>query len=293
MLKIILYTLLISCCFSCKFYNQNIMFKTPANIKSSKPIIEALIKNAEGNYLIQKGDHLEVRVYTAEGEEIINPRALMVGNPSAIGQNGQMMMPQQGGGGMMGGGAMGGGTVGMGGGFQTPQFPLDYPDFIVQQTGMINIPKLGYVKVDGLTLVQTDSLLSSAYSKFYEKPFIRTRYNNKRVVVFRGAIGTVLPLRTENMNLIEVLALTGGMPNEQRARNIRLIRGDLKDPDVYVIDLSTMKGVTAQNLLVQPNDIIYVEPVRKAIIEQIGDLSPILSLFTSIITLVLVLRTTR
>ncbi len=287
MVKIILYTFLMCFCFGCKFYNQNIMFKTPTNIKSSKPIIEALIKDAEGNYLIQKGDHLEVRVYTAEGEEIINPRAAMVGLPAGLG------------GGMIGQGGMGGGGAPMvaggggGGGFQTQLMPLDYPDFTVQQSGMINIPKLGYVKVEGLTLVQTDSLLSKAYSKFYEKPFVRSRYNNKRIVIFRGATGIVLPLRSENMNLIEVLGLTGGMPNDQRAKNIRLIRGDLKDPDVYVIDLSTIKGITAQNLLVQPNDIIYVEPVRKAIIEQIGDLSPILSLFTSILTLVLVLRSTR
>lgn len=267
------------------------MFKTPTNIKSSKLLIEARIRDAEGNYLIQKGDHLEVRVYTAEGEEIINPRAAFVGLPNNLAGGMGMGMGQ--GMGMPAQGTPTQGAGGVGGGFQSQMFPLDYPDFTVQQNGMINIPKLGFVKVEGLTLVQTDSLLVSGYSKFYEKPFVRSRYNNKRVVVFRGAIGTVLPLRSENMNLIEILGLTGGMPNDQRARNIRIIRGDLKDPDVYVVDLSTMKGVTAQNLLIQPNDIIYVEPVRKAIIEQIGDLSPILSLFTSIITLVLVLRTTR
>jgi polysaccharide export outer membrane protein len=289
MSKIVIYILLLASFSGCRLYNQNIMFRTEKSIKSSKPIIEAMINRAEKNYIVQIGDHIEVRLYTAEGEEIINPRAAMVGIPNGqqiqvggqMGQGGMMMQSNM----MM--------QQGAGNGFQSPQFPLDYPDFTVWQSGQINLPKLGLVKIEGLTLMQVDSTLSLMYNKFFEKSYVRSRFNNKRVVVFRGATGTVIPLRSENMNLLEILALTGGMPNDQRARNIRLIRGDLKDPDVYVINLSKIEGLTAQDLTIQPNDIVYVEPVRKSVFETLNDVSPLLSLITSLITFGLVLRSTR
>jgi polysaccharide export outer membrane protein len=86
------------------------------------------------------------------------------------------------------------------------------------------------------------------------------------------------------MNLIEVIALAGGANNTARVGNIRLIRGDLQKPEVYLIDLSTVEGMTRSTLQVKANDIIYIEPVSKPLRESISDIAPVLGLFSSLVS---------
>jgi polysaccharide biosynthesis/export protein len=274
--NLLYYSLLLALLASCRIYNQNIMFKTTKSILANAPLINARIKGAEKNYLIQKGDYLEIRVYTNKGEIIMNPKA--DANTLGGGMNNMQQQPflqqQQG---------------GQAGGVAGNQYPLDFPTFLIQQDGTAKIPMIGHILLENLTLNQADSLLETKFSDSFKECFVRTRYSNKRVVVFKGQAGVIYPLRQEKMNLIEILAQTGGMGNDLRASNIRLIRGlDTGNPSVYVINLRTINGLMAQNLVVEPNDIIYVEPVRKSFLEGLNDISPILSFITSLITLGLI-----
>lgn len=250
-------------CFSCRLYNQNILFKTKENVISSKTQIEQIVSRAEKNYVIQKNDYIEIRVYTNKGEIIISPTNTTQTQPAPLIQ--PNLNP-------------GAGQV------SGNQFPLIFPSFLVEQDGYAKVPMIGSVKLENLTLNQADSLLEIQFAKFYEEPFVRTRYSNKRVIVLKGQTGTIFPLVNEKVTLIEVLAQTGGVGNDLRAKNIRLIRGDLQDPTVFVIDLSTIDGLTRQNLVLEPNDIVYVEPVRKPFLESLSDINPLITLITSTAT---------
>jgi polysaccharide biosynthesis/export protein len=63
------------------------------------------------------------------------------------------------------------------------------------------------------------------------------------------------------------------------------LRGD----DVFVADFSTIEGYRKGNIIVQPGDIIYIEPVRKSFIEGVREYGPILTLITTLVTLTLVI----
>ena len=91
----------------------------------------------------------------------------------------------------------------------------------------------------------------------------------------------MVPLENENTSLIEVLALAGGVGGSKAFR-IKLIRGDLRNPQVFLIDLSTIEGLKKTNLQIVSNDIIYVEPALTLtdVNTQIG---PIISLVTTAI----------
>ena len=70
---------------------------------------------------------------------------------------------------------------------------------------------------------------------------------------------------------------------------MKLIRGDLRNPQIQLIDLSTIEGVKQSNLLLQANDIIYVEPTRNLSESILVKISPIVGLFTTIILVMTVL----
>ncbi len=208
---------------------------------------------AQQNYTIQKNDLLEIRLFSNKGEEIINDDINQ--NPLGAGA-GSTTSSGQGGSGLR---------------------------YLVQEGGSVKLPLLGNVKMEGFTLYQADSLLEKAYNNFYAEPFVETKFVNKRVIVLGAAKGQVIPLQNENMNLIEVIALAGGIDITAKVGNIRLIRGNLQNPEVYLIDLSTIEGMTQSTLLVKSNDIIYIEPISRPLRESLNDISPVLGLVSSLI----------
>src|SRR5690606_14789933 len=103
------------------------------------------------------------------------------------------------------------------------------------------LPMVGDIKLEGYSIRQADSVLSVEYGKYYYNVYVNTQIVNKRVVVL-GSVGSkVIPLENDNISVIEVLALYGGVGSDSWSNNIRLVRGDLKNPDVSILDLSTIE----------------------------------------------------
>lgn len=237
---------------SCGIYRNRILFATdqPAGLQQA-------VADTQRNYRIQEDDFLEIEVYTNRGELLIDPNFEIRKEIGVMGQQNQQQR--------------------------------QVPRYLVQQDGAATLPVVGSVPLAGLTLNQADSLLAQRYATLYEEPFVITRYTNKRVIVLGATAGQVVPLVNENTNLIEVLALAGGVTTQARTDNIRLIRGDLSNPEVQIIDLSTIQGMQAASLRVQSGDIIYVQPVQRVVSEAIRDISPVLGLITSLITLIVLI----
>lgn len=212
---------------------------------------------AERNYTIQPNDLLEIEVYTNKGERIIDPDFELMKELRA-GGGGQMLNRVK-------------------------------PQYLVQPNGEARLPMVGNIYIEGYTLYQADSLLARAYNEFYKESFVITRFVNKRVVVLGATGGQVIPLLNENINVLEVLALAGDITGRGKAHNIRLIRGDLQDPQVQLIDLSTIDGMQRASLNVQSGDIIYVEPVRRILPETIRDITPVMGLVANALTLLIVI----
>lgn len=164
--------------------------------------------------------------------------------------------------------------------------------YLVEYDGFVNLPIIGRVKVDDLTLREAEFYLEEKYAEVYIDPYVLLDVNNRRVTIFpgNGGNGRVIPLNNNNTTLIEALAQAGGIRETGRAKRVKLIRGNLKDPEVYLIDLSTIEGLKDANVILQANDIIYVEPVGVTTRQVITEIAPILSLLTGAITLYLVVE---
>lgn len=251
--RIAFFCLLISV-FGCKTYKQDIMFRTGEGYESSD--LRSAIDKAEKNYLIQVNDRVTLDVFTNKGERIIDPN-FELGIGAGANQN---LRNQQ-----------------------------DF-DYLIQVDGQVKLPILGLVELEGLTIQQAEEKLEKLYDQFYKDSYVKLTYSNKRVVVLGATGGQVVLLPNENMSLVEVVALAGGVSQDAKVDDIRLIRGELENPEVYVIDLSTIGGMQASILNVEPGDVIYIEPRRRVFFEALRDVTPILSLIASLLTLALVIE---
>lgn len=208
--------------------------------------MEKKAEEVAGNYLIQKNDLLTLNVYTNQGEKIVNP------GPEPADQ---------------------------------PQPAETRQQYLVDHEGFVKFPLVPQIKLEGFTLRQAEDALQTEYAKFYEQPFVRLNYANKRVVVLGAPGGQVIPLANENMRLTEILALSKGVTSEAKANNIRILRGNT----VLVADLSTIDGYRNQNFVIQPNDIIYIEPIRRPLSEAVRDYGPVVTVVASLATVLIVI----
>lgn len=168
-------------------------------------------------------------------------------------------------------------------------------NYTVEYDGIVNLPIIGRVEIQGKTLREAELFLEEKYEEVYIDPFIMLNVINRRVTVFpgNGGNGIVITLENNNVNLLEALALAGGIREDGKAYRVKLIRGDLRDPQVYLIDLSTIDGLKKSNIILQANDIIYVEPVGTNIRQVVVELAPILSFITTLVTLYIILDRTN
>ena len=240
---------------SCQVYRQNIILQTEADIKTEQ--FEEEVSKIEGAYKIQAGDQLNIEVYTNKGERVLDPN-LELNALTGGGGGGGMFMPDK--------------------------------IFEVLPDGTAIMPLIGKVKIEGYSIAGAQEKLLEEYSNYYIQPYVRIRPLNRRVVVLGALGGQVIPLENERMTLLEVLALSGGLNRDSRGQNIRLIRGPLEDPAVQVINLATIDGMQKANLEVLPNDIIYVEPVRRIFTESVRDIAPFVGIVTNVVTLFIVIE---
>lgn len=277
-------------CATSRLRQQNVLLRTSGAGALDTARLRDVVNRAERNYIIQPNDYLYVRVTTNKGEIIIDPNGeLMFGSPGGI--NGGTTNRQSSG---QRGGAGGRGNTQQN---QQGQQGVGQNDFLVQHDGIVTLPMIEPLKIAGYTLLQADSILQIRYSVYYKDVFVMTRVTNNRVIVMgavAGGPGQVIPLYNDNMNLLEILASAGGITGGYvgttgqggqagRADNIRLIRGSLKNPQVQIIDLTTIDGMRRASLQVEPNDIIYVEPIRRPIYETLSDAQPYFALLGTLV----------
>ena len=274
----LLTVLLFSSCASTRVYNQRAMFRlTDASGRALDTArLRVAVNRTARNYLIQPNDYLSVQVNTNKGERILDP-------------NGELQFGGTG----VGAAPIARTTTGTG----TSSGVRAATTFLVQADGTVTLPLVNRVRVSGLSLLQADSVLRTSYNKYYIDPFVLTRVTNNRIILLGAQGGRVIPLENDNMSLLEVLALAGGVDGGGgggsslyryggRADNIRIIRGDLKYPQIEQVDLTTISGMRRANLQVEPNDIIYIDPIRRPLLENITDTAPLIGVAASITSLV-------
>jgi len=211
--------------------------------------INKKISEINKQYIIQPNDLLSVDVFSNKGERIIDPDFELSSDMNFNQLNSKPEIQYQ-----------------------------------VDSEGMVKLPMVGNVTVGNQSLREAEATLEEVYKQYYSSPFINIIFLNKRVTVI-GEVNMVVPLTNEKTHLIEVLALADAVTNNSKVQNIRVVRGE----DVFVLDLSKIEGLKNTNMIVQPGDIVYVEPVRRPFVESIRDYGPVIAVVTSITAIIAIL----
>jgi polysaccharide export outer membrane protein len=159
--------------------------------------------------------------------------------------------------------------------------------YIVEENGEAKMPVIGRVTLKGLSIKEAENMLQEKYAKYYKDPFVLLRVTSRHALVFLGdgGRGVVVQLQNDHTSLFEALALAGGLSEYSKAFQIRIIRGDYKNPKVFKADISSMEGLKHSELQIYPNDIIYIDASQNFSRRLNSEFLPYISLLTSFLVL--------
>lgn len=232
--------------------NSYVMFKT----KKDEVITENIPMSPSDYYRLAVNDKISFLIFTEDGKRIIDMGASVSEDGSSSG-----------------------------GAQLTRGKDIEY---LIQKDGRAELPMIGWIELEGLSIIEVQDKLKELFSAYYVNPFIQVHVTNRRVLVFPGSGGTakVVPIINDNMTLMEAIASAGGITERGRAKKVKIMRLTDSGREVYQIDLSTIDGLMYADMVVQSNDYIYVEPTKQLSREFLKEVTPIVSLLSSAILII-------
>ncbi len=132
---------------------------------------------------------------------------------------------------------------------------------LIPRKGTVRLPLVNVVKIAGLTEDEAAAKLHKSYLQYLKNPFVSVKILNQKLFIL-GEVKSpgVVQVTNGTMSLFEALARSGDLTDDAQRTNVRIIRGGMRKPIVKEIDLSDMSSMTLTSLILQPNDIVYVQP---------------------------------
>lgn len=220
---------------ACVTHKQLVVFPSESTVFNSP---EQLLNAVE--LRIQPDDllHVSVQSFDEEAAAPFNP-----GQQTGVGMQMNMQMGQAG-----------------GIGFNGAEL---FSGFFVDREGCINFPVLGRLKVVGLTLAETERLISEGVKQYLKDGVVNVRFLNFKIT-FLGEVqrpGT-LRLSNQRVNLLEALGMAGDFTPYANRTNVLLIREQYGQRLYQRLNFQDPLLIQSPYFYLQQNDVIYVEPTQ-------------------------------
>ena len=135
--------------------------------------------------------------------------------------------------------------------------------YLVNNDGTIDFPKLGRIKVGGLTKSEAEDLIREKLGKYLQEvPIVTVRMSNYKIAVL-GEVARpgMFTVSNEKVNILEALAMAGDLTVWGLRDNVKLIRESAEGKrEIININLNDAKIITSPYYYLQQNDILYVSP---------------------------------
>ena len=134
--------------------------------------------------------------------------------------------------------------------------------YSIDETGNINMPTIGKIQVRGLTIAEANVLVQQKLNNYLREAIVFVKLVSFKITV----LGEVkrpgyFYVSNSQCTLLEGLGLGGDLTQIGNRSRIKLVRQTLQGTDVAVLDLTSSALITSPYYYLQPNDVIYVEPL--------------------------------
>ncbi|MEO8763022.1 MAG: polysaccharide biosynthesis/export family protein, partial [Ginsengibacter sp.] len=134
--------------------------------------------------------------------------------------------------------------------------------YLVDENGNISFLKIGILHVEGLTRKALKDTLEKSLIPYLKGVVVSVGFLNRHVTMLGGISPQVLPMPGDNMTILDALAASGDIADKGRSDNVLVIREKDDAKEFKRLNLTDNSIFYSPYFYLQPNDIVYVEPVK-------------------------------
>lgn len=163
---------------------------------------------------------------------------------------------------------------------------LFVPTYTIDQEGNIDYPKIGTIKLAGLTRVEAIDRLRDEVSKYIVNPGVNITIRNFRITVLGEVTkpGSFL-IDNDRITILEAIGMAGDLTINGVRQNVMVIREQNGKKNEYRLDLTKRDALNSPVYFLKQNDVVYVEPNGARI--QSSKYTQNTSIFVSIASLII------
>ncbi len=179
------------------------------------------------------------------------------------------------------GGVAGIGTTGTAAGLQST----------VDINGYIELPKVGKIKVEGLTRDAARDIIRTAYAEYLKDPIVSVIFGNfKYTILGEVRAPGYYTTPNEKLNVFEAIAQAGDMTPYAKKDNVKLIREGIGKREIISLNFNDKSILNSNDYYIQRYDVIYVEPKSQRFFsDNFSRTTTILSAATSLVALFVII----
>ena len=161
-----------------------------------------------------------------------------------------------------------------------------FSGYSIDQIGFIHLPVIGDVHVGGLTVEQATKDIQTVAEIYVKDARVEIKLVSFKITML-GEVNHAGQINVFNdkANILEVIGMGGDLSYYGNRKKILVVRETESGLKTFRIDLTKRELLKSDMYYVQPNDIIYVEPLKSTAFRiRLSDFTMYLSLFTTTVT---------
>jgi polysaccharide biosynthesis/export protein len=135
--------------------------------------------------------------------------------------------------------------------------------YYVNDSGYISFPLLGKIGASGKTITEMEESMNKSVSEILREASVVV----KLVMYNVSILGEVknpgkYPIYNNRVNIFEALAMANDLTTFANRNKVQIIRNQGNKNNIVTVDLQDKSILTSPYYYLQPNDIIYIEPLK-------------------------------
>lgn len=147
---------------------------------------------------------------------------------------------------------------------------------MIDENGEVNLPMVGFVRLEGLTATQAREKLTKEYTKYIKTPIINLRVLSNQITVL-GEVQKpgIYSFSNNRISIVDLIARAQGTTEYAKVSKVKILRDEQNIP----VDLS---NTAYKDISLIPGDVVYIPPSGKKNFDRFSDkLIPLASLITA------------
>lgn len=154
--------------------------------------------------------------------------------------------------------------------------------YMVNKDGFIDLPVIGEILLDGLTLAEAESKIKVKATEFIKDPTVKVKLLSFKVTV----LGEVqVPGIYYNYNvsftILDAISLANGNTDFSNISKVKVLRQSSAGIVTYKLNLQDYEFLSSEAFYLQPDDVIYVQPAKY---KNVSLKTPVVVLVLSLVT---------